>query len=415
MGSPSPQQQPSRRALRNRAGVLCKRAIASKLGQKISIPARRAFYRVLRLAMKTSVGAKLVAAAVPATRPVLCAACFTDRGLKFDAARIGIDHPLPCPNCGAGEAKKLTPSLTRVLAVQFFVRGSVHRSTYGAAPIVQCNELRYRRGDFEGPRWLRRDIELISEQARIGLFHYGPHLWMLGEVQPLIALQDPQRRNAVIDRILGEYPERRFAKGEPIYRLRLNPEKPIDPGEYDSPPDQFLGRGRLDGSDLPVLYCSQDIEGCVHECRVTVEDNLFLATLMSTRDLRLLDVTALLQEEAVTEFDSLDIAIHMLFFAADHSYEISRAIARAAKDAGFDGLLYPSYFSQVRSGAMPFETVYGLSVRKFPIAARYVKSGIFANVGLFGRPVADGRIEVTCVNRLVLHKVRYDIQFGPAV
>jgi hypothetical protein len=366
------------------------------------------------LAITTRVGARFVGLIIPGSRPVLCSACFTDYGLRLDANRIGIPHALPCPNCGVQGTKKLTPYLVRVLASQFFVRGSVHRSTYGSAPLVQFNEARFQKGDYHGPDWLKKDIALISEKGQIGFFHYGPRLWMLGYISPLEGLQDPLTRRTIIERILKEYPERIMPKDEVIYRLRANPEDPVADGEYDSQPDKFLGRGRLDSQEQPVLYCSQDIEGCVHECRVTVEDELYLAALKSTKELRLLDLTAVLREEGVTEFESLDMAVHMLFFAADHSYEITRAIAVEARNAGFDGLLYPSYFSQVRSGAMPFETVYGLSVRRFPSAAKYAISGIFSNVGLFGRPVKDGRLEVTCVNRLVIHKVSYDFRFGPA-
>src|SRR3546814_11611336 len=119
------------------------------------------------------------------------------------------------------------------------------------------------------------------------------------------------------------------------------------PTRRSSDLDKFLGRGRLDSLKQPVLYCSQDIEGCVHECRVTVEDELYLATLKPTRNLRLLDLTSLLREEKVTEFESLDMAVHMLFFAADHSYEITRAISAAVWKAGFDGLLYPDRKSVV--------------------------------------------------------------------
>jgi hypothetical protein len=60
---------------------------------------------------------------------------------------------------------------------------------------------------------------------------------------------------------------------------------------------------------------------------------------------------------------------------------------------------------------MPLETAYGISVRRIPGAK---KSGIFENVGIFGRPVKEGRIEVSCINRLMLHKVWYDFHFGPA-
>ena len=151
----------------------------------------------------------------------------------------------------------------------------------------------------------------------------------------------------------------------------------------------------------------------MHECRVTVEDELYLAALKPVRELRLLDLTELLAEEHVTEFESLDMAVHMLFYAAEHSYPISRVIAVAARDAGFDGLIYPSYFSQMRSEGMPFETVYGISVRRFPKAAQYAKSGVFPNVALFGRPLRDGIVGVTCINRLILRKARYDIGFGP--
>jgi hypothetical protein len=87
---------------------------------------------------------------------------------------------------------------------------------------------------------------------------------------------------------------------------------------------------------------------CVHECRVTVEDDLYMATLTPLRDLRLLDLTAVLDED-VTEFDSLDMAVHMLFHAAPHSYAACRAIATAPSRAAYDGVAYPSYFSM--SGA----------------------------------------------------------------
>lgn len=392
---------------------LVQRAVRSNVGKKAIVPLLTALDIIGGIAITTKLGARFVGLIVPASRPVICTACFTDHGLRVDAERFGIAHALPCPNCGMNGTKKLTPYLVRTLASQFFVRGSVHRSNYGSAPLVQFNEHRFQDGDYDGPQWLKEDVALISEKGRIGLFHYGPRMWMRGSIEPLEALQDPARRGSVIDRILKEYPERILPKGEFIYRLRVNPEDPIANGEYDSPPDAFLGRGRLDSLVQPVLYCSQDIESCVHECRAKVEDDLYLAALTPLRDLKLLDLTVLLNEEHESEFKSLDIAVHMLFFAADHSYVITRDIAVAARSAGFDGLLYPSYFSQVRSGAMPFETAYGISVRRFPNAAKYATSGIFSNVALFGRPVKEGSLEVACVDRLVIHKVQYDFRFGP--
>lgn len=371
------------------------------------------------LAIRTWLGARVIGL-IQKARPVLCAECFNDGGLRLDASRIGIVNALPCPNCGAKNSRKLTPYLLEVLAGNFFVRGSIHRSEYGAAPVLQFNEHHYGKGTYQAPEWLKRDVELIQEKGRIGFFHYGPRMWMVGSIEPLKALQVAARRDDIIQRILSEYPAISFAKDGTLYRLRGNPESPIEPREYDSPPDHLLGKGRLDDQDFPVLYCAQDIEGCVHECRVTVEDELYIATLHPTRTLKLLDLTELLVEDGATEFESLDLAVHMLFYAAEHSYPISRAIAIAAKKRGFDGVVYPSYFSQVRSGLTSTETVgYGISIRyaarHFPRLAGHAKSGVYPNVALFGRPVRDGIVEIACVNRLILRRASYDIRFGPVV
>jgi hypothetical protein len=238
---------------------------------------------------------------------------------------------------------------------------------------------------------------------------------MLGEVEPLKDLQKSETRKAIISRILNEYPAVIWPDKEEVFRVRVNPNRPGEASEYDSPPDAFLGSGRLDSQNCPVLYCSQDIEGCVHECRVMAQDDVYVATLAPTRPLKLLDLTVRLDEgRSVTEFESLDMAIHMLFFAEKHSYEIARAIACAARDSGFDGIMYPSYFSQMRSGKMPFETVYGISMRRIS-GAEYAKWGMFPNIALFGRPLACGAVELKCINRVVLSKVKYSLSYGPVV
>jgi hypothetical protein len=140
------------------------------------------------------------------------------------------------------------------------------------------------------------------------------------------------------------------------------------------------------------MYGSQDLQVCIHECRVTAEDELYVASLAATRDLNLLDLTHLLYEEHVTEFESLDMAVHMLFLAGPHSYEITRLIAQGARAAGYDGVIYPSYFSLLRTGGMPFETAYGISLRRFPQAAGYERAKIIPTLGLFGRPVREGTV-----------------------
>lgn len=85
----------------------------------------------------------------------------------------------------------------------------------------------------------------------------------------------------------------------------------------------------------------------------------------------------------------------------------------AVKEAGFDGLIYPSYFSLVRTGARPFDTAYGISVRRFPSYREHARRLSIPNVALFGHPVRDGHVRVDGINRLVLRRVACDVHFGP--
>lgn len=299
------------------------------------------------------------------------------------------------------------------MAWRFFVSGTTIRAEYGGAPIIQFNEQHYGESDISPSPWLINDKKLIEEAAKIGFFLYGPRLWMVGEIEPLKALQDPEQRSQIIDRVLQEYPERMLTVDSHFYRMRLCPEVPHEPGEYDSPPIHLAGKGRLDAKNFPIMYGSQDLDVCIHECRATIDDDIFFAKLRPLRNLRLLDLTHVLQED-ITEFESLDLAIHMLFLARSHSYEISRAIAMAAKDAGFDGIIYPSYFSLVRTGGHPFETVLGMSVRRFhPQAQQYAQAYTIENFALFGRPLDEALVAVECINRLVLTQIGYQGHFGP--
>jgi hypothetical protein len=109
----------------------------------------------------------------------------------------------------------------------------------------------------------------------------------------------------------------------------------------------------------------------------------------------------------------------MLFLAGKHSYVICRKIAEAARDAGFDGINYPSYFSMLPTGLLPFETQYGLSNRliarhfKHDHLAEYETAKMVPNLALFGRPIKDGVVEVRGLNRLALRQVAYNGNFGP--
>lgn len=342
---------------------------------------------------------------------LLCSNCFRDHGLQLDARRLGISIKSVCSNCNSSEGRKLNRDAIARLAYTFFVMGSLRRLEYGAAPIIQFNEAQPT--SISVSTWLEQDLKLFEKAIGIGFFPYGPRLWMIGEVEPLKSLQEPGTRSETIQTILNTYPAQQLTEDDIFYRIRKDPALPAMELEYDSPPAIHCGKGRFDLPDFPIMYASEDLQLCIHECRVTAEDDLFVASLSPTRRLKLLDLTELLVEEHLTEFESLDMAVHMLFLAGQHSYDIARDIARAAQRGGYDGLIYPSYFSLLRTGAFPFETAFGISHRKLESLIPYEKSKIVPNIAIFGRPIQENKISVRCINRLLLRRVEYEAHFGP--
>lgn len=342
---------------------------------------------------------------------IACSCCFTDQGLRLDAQVLGESSVCACPICHKKEGAKLTKEALLRLAHRYFVWGSFHRTEYGGAPTIEFNDKRSG-GEVDFPPSLSNDVSLIEKLCGIGFFHYGPRLWMIGEIEPLKQLQDQSTRDSIIDRIINEYPEKSLDPENLFYRVRKAPANPDSHGEYDSPPIGITGNGRLDTEDFRVFYASPDMEVCVHECRFAAEDELYVATLNTTKPLRLLNLTAIPKEE-MTEFESLDITINMLFLASKHSYEIAKQIAAKARGVGFDGLIYPSYFSELRTGVIPLRTTYGLSNRRIPQYQEIEEALSVPNYAIFGRPIEEGKISVQCINKMVISRVEYGFHFGP--
>lgn len=345
---------------------------------------------------------------------LLCSACFVNEGLRLCAAGLGEQNTSQCVNCGKRSGSKLKEAGIEKLAYLFFVWGTLSRGHYGAAPVIQFNDVRETGIEEEGcPPELVSDMTLIEETIGIRFFHYGPRMWMIGEgIEPLDALMDEASREAAIDALMARYPKRVLTPECALYRIRCKLEDPTEEDHYDSPPSDRPEHGRLDSGRLPVLYASQSIPICLHECRVSAEDEIYMATLTPTRDLELLDLTGILDEQ-VSDFKSLDTALNMLFLAGEHSYPICRDIAFHASKRGYSGVLYPSYYSLLETGHIPFETVLGISNRRVPQLRDYERSKVVPNVGIFGRPIADGLLRIRCINRAILGRVQYHYHFGP--
>jgi hypothetical protein len=322
----------------------------------------------------------------------LCSDCFADRGLEIEARKLGHTSRRSCPNCHSITGAKLYESDIEELARHFFVYGTWIRTEFGGAHALQFNEWHRDKREVSFPAWLEPDARMIENALGVGFFHYGPPLWRLGEIEQLTELRDPDSQAAAAARLVRRFPQRQLQIGSSFYRLRLGVAEGQnnEASQYDAPPKGFAGEGRLDAPDFPVLYGSEDLEICVHECRVTKADECYLATLKTCRNLRLLDLCGDVESDGSTPFQSLYLAVQFLFAAEEHAYEMTRAIAAAAEKIGLAGIIYPSYFSPLRQDRIP-------------------------NLALFGHPVADGIVEVACINRMMLETAKYTVRLGPSL
>ena len=253
---------------------------------------------------------------------------------------------------------------------------------------------------------------VFEDLVGIRFFDYGPRLWMIGENYPLQALVKGNAAKEMA-RIVDLYPSVKLTSFNRFYRLRINPEG-TDDTAFDSPPLGVQGLGRFDSANFPVMYASPDLQTCLHEMRVSVEDDVYAALLKPIEDLKILNLSVVVNDDN-TEFESVDIGLYLLFMASAIGYNACRSLAAYLSGEGFDGIIYPSYFSHLRSGEIPFETSFGLSNRILPGHAEQESAKMIPNLALFGRPIEDGRIEVVSKNRVLLRKVDYELLFGPVL
>lgn len=339
-----------------------------------------------------------------------CSECFTDEGLRVLALDIGQLSQVACPSCGGMNGRKLDRASLVNLAEKFFVRGTFVKANYGGSSVIDFSEGRVTDVSFK--EHLKKDVQIFEESLGIGFFYKCPPTWMVGEVQPLNDLLDPSKRGTAIEKIFNSYPSITLSNFT-FYRVRFDSKFPKNRSEYDSPPVMLKDKkGRLDLESISVLYGSFDISTCLHECRIKNWDSVYIATLSPKNEIKLLDLTKILTED-VTPFESLDVAVSILFEANEHSYEICQDVAREALKRGYDGIVYPSYFSELQSGLRKFESNFSLLLRSIPKFKDILQRQIYPNLAIFGHPVAEGKLEVKCINRIYVNRIEYDYGLGP--
>lgn len=315
----------------------------------------------------------------------ICSNCFKSEGLILTSIKYGKSSNSICKNCGYKDSYELNKDSLLEIAHEYFVNGSFYNTEYGGSPLIKYNE--HNETDVSFGKYLKDDIKIFEQNLGIGFFHYGPRLFMLGEVEPLELLQNDNEADTVLNEIVDKFPTIVLGKKDFFYRLRKNPTSPHIVTEYDSPPIEYQGDGRLDSKDISVLYGSENIEICFHECRVSLIDELYLAKMVPLKKLKILNLNAEIRENK-TEFESLQLSIHFIFRAESHSYDICRKIAKYVFNLGFDGIIFPSYFSRVKNETIP-------------------------NIALFGKPIKNNAVKVESIDRVIVNKVDYGFTFGP--
>lgn len=322
---------------------------------------------------------------------ILCSECFKDFGLRLEAENFGVKNKKTCPNCDSHRGFKLTKEQLNELCFSFFVQNSSYKAIYGGAPLIQYNEAHFNLDDdIDFSKFIQEDIELFRKHLKIGFFYYGPRLCYLGENTPLKSfLQHGNSKECkeALKTLLEHSEIKYYDENNIFYRLRKNPADPFKESEYDSAPK---GTGRFNDSGFKLMYASNDIETCVHECRVKMNDELYMVTLKPTKKLKLLDLTKINDPYEYDLFESFDYAMNLLFNADKNSYTACRKIAKYIARFKFDGLLSNSYFNN------------------------YLKKKTI-NVTLFGNPIKEGKVKIIGINRLFVNKMHYDISFGPTV
>lgn len=313
-----------------------------------------------------------------------------------------------CSNCKSINGYKINAEIAGYIATRFFENGSYHRVNIGGAPILKVGTGMHDSNLLINPE-AQIDADLIKSKIGLKFSRYGPPEWMLGQNNYIIDLCGKNSKQ-VAKEIISNYPEIILSQDDRIIRLRKNPNNPRDKNEYDSTPKP--GNGRLDKTDMPVFYGSNDLDIIIHECRVQNTDKLFFATFRPSNELKLINLSTVLPHDK-NAYESMDIAINQLFNSGEGAYIACRELSTRIKELGYDGLLYPSYFSPLKYGVDINPVQFGIPLRRLPENKDYFQNITAVNIALFGYPVKEEKLTLLGINNLTMKQIDYKYDCGP--
>ena len=275
---------------------------------------------------------------------------------------------------------------------EFFSHGSVPQNIGGYAPVYKISDdMEMESVDFEEP--LKSDYNLLKEQTNLVVFHYGPPLWKIGLTEQYDALEaEKEDIEAALADIKSACSEINLPINTKLYRLRVNANDLLNPNSFDTPPKELKKTyTRFDTPDVDIFYTSPDLETCLHETRVTVADEITLATFKTSKELKLLNIADSFNEkDGITEFEMISILMDKLCTTNEQEYEKCRLISKFIKDNEYDGFKFLSYYTNIKD-----EELY--------------------NIALFGFPLQEDKVKIESLNRVKLERVDYSFSFGPVI
>lgn len=323
---------------------------------------------------------------------VACPKCFSNWGFRHAVANHAVGCEDVCPRCSSVGSTIDCANLKEAIQT-FFVTGSYVAETM--APVYQVNDCNPNPARFDVT--LNNDAKLACSLTAQVIFDYGPPLWRVGEVDLKHAFDEGgEIRDAAARAFVANAPRVELTTGTHIFRIRKNPQpdETIATATAFDPPPQHIKRspGRWDDGHAAVLYASDDIELCLHECRVLIADEVVVASLRTVRPLTLLDLTADFPLIGPTPFQDPKIFARFLSLSRHEQWlDHARVVARAAEAAGLDGIRYTSYYAQAKHNSDAL------------------------NVALFGRVIEAGDLAIEAVNRVRLTDALYQFSFGPVL
>ncbi|MDZ3838665.1 MAG: RES family NAD+ phosphorylase [Rhodospirillales bacterium] len=325
-------------------------------------------------------------------QPLACPACFANFGFRHTVERFARKRSGVCPQCGIDGSVKLSRSELEEAVVEFFVDGWYITETF--APVYQVNRSNSYCATFDPT--LSSDAALAGHLTGLVVFDYGPPLWRLGMTEHYDEFEaGGERRKRAAEAIVAAAPSMSIPTSATLFRIRLNAradESITRAAAFDPPPASMPREpGRWDELNFPVLYLADDIELCLHECRTNIADEIIVAALQPARELQLLDLTGQIARVGADPFKDPNIFLCIMCRSRGTWIDYCRAISRAAKTAGYDGIRYISYYSQAKHAAESL------------------------NIAIFGRPLEEKLLEIRSINRLRISNVSFEFKFGPAL